>query len=236
MTKAIIGLVLVLVIALVIVYRTQVATQLTLFMTWLSEHPVLGPFLLVIVYIIATVFFIPGSILTVGAGYAFNVAYGSIWKAVLIGGAAVWVGATIGASISMILGRFVLRDWLNTKKDKYPTIKAVQKAIETEGLKLMILIRLCPIIPFNMLNYLMGITDIKFKDYVLGSVGMVPGTVVYVFVGTTISSIAEAAKGGKGNEGTDTVLLVMAILGSILACGGIIWVSVVAKRHLKIAI
>ena len=86
----------------------------------------------------------------------------------------------------------------------------------------MILIRLCPVIPFNMLNYLMGITDIKFKDYLIGSVGMIPGTIVYVFVGTTISSISEAAKGGKGNEGSDTVLLVMLILGSVLACFGII--------------
>ena len=100
----------------------------------------------------------------------------------------------------------------------------------------MILIRLCPVIPFNMLNYLMGITDIKFKDYLIGSVGMIPGTIVYVFIGTTLSSIAEASKGGKGNESTDTVLLVMAILGSILACGGIIWISIVAKRHLNRAL
>lgn len=90
--------------------------------------------------------------------------------------------------------------------------------------------RLCPLIPFNALNYMMGITDIKTAHYLVGFTGMIPGTVAYVFIGTTISDIADAAN-GTNNQGT--LLLIMAIVGSILAFAGVVWVSIVAKRNLN---
>ena len=64
---------------------------------------------------------------------------------------------------------------------------------------MIILVRLCPVIPFNILNYLMGITGIKLRDFICGSFGMIPGTLVYVFIGTTISDIADAASGKSQN-------------------------------------
>lgn len=79
----------------------------------------------------------------------------------------------------------------------------------------------------------MGITGITAKDYALGNLGMIPGTVVYVFIGTTISDIADAA---SGNNDQKTLVLVLFIVGSILACGGIMWVSFVAKRYLNEAL
>ena len=89
----------------------------------------LGPLILVAVYALCAVMFVPGSILTLGAGFAFKQAYYSTWKAVLIGTPAVWLGASIGACIAMLLGRFVLRDWVTKKSENYPLIKAIQKAI-----------------------------------------------------------------------------------------------------------
>ena len=86
-------------------------------------------------------------------------------------------------------------------------------------------------IPFNVLNYLMGITDIKSHHYIIGMTGMIPGTVVYVFIGTTISDIADAA---TGTSQQSTLILVMIIIGTILAFAGIVWVSIVAKRNLNI--
>ena len=79
--------------------------------------------------------------------------------------------------------------------EKYTLIRAIDKAIHQEGLKLIFLLRLCPLIPFNALNYLMGITDIKTVHYAIGMCGMIPGTLAYVFIGTTISDIADAAAG-----------------------------------------
>ena len=94
----------------------------------------------------------------------------------------------------------------------------------------MLLLRLCPVLPFNAMNYLMGITSVEAKDYIVGCVGMIPGTLVYVFVGTTISDIADTAKGKSENN---TLILVFLIVGSIIGCGGIIYISMVAKRMLN---
>jgi len=113
---------------------------------------------------------------------------------------------------------------------KYPLIRAINRAINVEGLKLIMLLRLSPLIPFNFLNYLMGITDIKLWHYVLGMFGMIPGTLVFVFIGTTISNITDAAT-GKNDQGA--IVLVMVIVGSILACGGIVYVSFKAKGYLN---
>ena len=79
----------------------------------------------------------------------------------------------------------------------------------------------------------MGITGITLKDFVLGSLGMIPGTLVYVFIGSTISDIADVASGKSKDKDGQILVLVLVIVGSILACGGIIWVSVVAKRKLN---
>ena len=135
----------------------------------------------------------------------------------------------------MLLGRFVFREQAKSLSKRYPIIEALDKALESEGLKLMLLMRLCPLIPFSPLNYIMGITSVSIKDFCFGLVSITPATCVYVFIGTTISSITEAisGKGDQGNSGTKTFALLLLILGSALACFGIIWVSIVAKRNIN---
>ena len=137
----------------------------------------------------ATIAFIPGTILTLGAGWAFQQAYQSTWIAILVGSTCVWVGAEIGSCIAFILGKFVLRELSEGLANKYKVTKALDKAIKTEGLKFVLLLRLCPLVPFNAFNYAMGITAVSFVHYALGGLGMIPGTVVYVFIGTTLGSI-----------------------------------------------
>jgi len=90
---------------------------------------VLGPFLLALIYIIAVVFFLPGSVLTLGSGLALKQAYNSTWRALLIGTLAVWIGASAGAFLSFLLGRYVFKEAVEKLSEKYPLIKAVDKAI-----------------------------------------------------------------------------------------------------------
>ena len=177
-----------------------------------------------------TVLMVPGSLLTLGAGFAFKKAYGSTLHAVLIGSLSVWVGASTGDIIAMLIGRFVLYSWVKKKAEKYPLLKAIDFAIKKEGIKLIILLRLCPLIPFDMLNYLMGISGITITHYCIGNLGMIPGTIAYVFIGTTISDIADASNGSSDQS---KIFLIFAIVGSILAIIGIVWISIVAKRYLK---
>mmetsp|Transcript_1872 Transcript_1872/g.2572 ORF Transcript_1872/g.2572 Transcript_1872/m.2572 type:complete len:151 (+) Transcript_1872:62-514(+) len=97
-------------IVLVFVFKSEVEEILESFLDWVEKHKVLGPFLLALVYIIAVVFFLPGSILTIGAGLTFKAAYGSTGQALLVGSLAVWIGASIGATVAMLLGRFVFKE------------------------------------------------------------------------------------------------------------------------------
>ena len=174
---------------LVIIFRDDVSQGLQNFATWIQKHKILGPIILLVAYIIATVAFIPGTILTLGAGWAFQQAYQSTWIAVLVGSLSVWIGAEIGSCAAFLLGKFVLRDLSERLAAKYKVTKALDQAIQTEGLKLVLMLRLCPLVPFNAFNYAMGITAVKFWDYAIGGIGMIPGTVLYVFVGTTLGSI-----------------------------------------------
>ena len=114
--------------------------------------------------------------------------------------------------------------------EKYAIVGALDKAMETEGLKFTFLLRLCPLVPYNAFNYMMGITGVKFWDYAIGGFGMIPGTVVYVFIGTTVSNIADAA---TGNYEQSTLSLVFIIVGTILALLAIIYISCVVKKYLN---
>ena len=110
--------------------------------------------------------------------------------------------------------------------------KALDKAIRTEGLKVVILLRLCPLIPFTAFNYVMGVTAVSFFDYAVGGFGMIPGTIVYVSIGSTIGSIQDVA---TGNYDAGAAPLIFLIVGSIAACVAIIYVSIVVKRYLNSA-
>ena len=150
--------------------------------------------------------------------------------AILVGTIGVWVGAWIGSNLAMLLGRYLFRDSAAKLAQKYRVINAIDKVLEKEGLKFTFLLRLCPLIPFNAFNYIMGVTSVSFKNYAIGGLGMIPGTIVYVFVGTTIGNISAAASGDF--EG-GTATLVLLIVGTVLAFAAIIYITIVVKKYLN---
>lgn len=102
------------------------------FIDWMEDNPILAPFVFIIVYTLATIFFFPGLILTLGAGFAFNEAYGNVGLAILVGSIAVWCGAMLGSMIAMLVGRYLLREWVGAKARKYKVFGAIDTAIEKE--------------------------------------------------------------------------------------------------------
>mmetsp|Transcript_29253 Transcript_29253/g.38965 ORF Transcript_29253/g.38965 Transcript_29253/m.38965 type:complete len:113 (+) Transcript_29253:246-584(+) len=102
--------------------------------------------------------------------------------------------------------------------------------METNGLKFTFLMRLCPLIPYNAYNYILGITSVSLRDFAIGGFGMLPGTFLYVFIGTTIGSINEAIK-GEFKQGTP--FLVMLLVGTVSAFAAITYITCVIKRYLK---
>ena len=127
------------------------------------------------VYTIAEILAIPAIPLTASAGYLFGVRDGT---------AVVLVSATIAAAVSFLIGRTFLRTYVEKALESYPDFKKIDKAIGEEGFKLMLLLRLSPIFPFALSNYLYGVTSIKFWPFLFGTLlGFTPGTIAYVFTG-----------------------------------------------------
>lgn len=141
----------------------------------------LGAIAFILLYIVATVAFLPGSFVTLGAGVVFGVLWGSCY---------VFIGAVLGSTLAFLIGRYLARDWIARKIAGKPKFAAIDDAVGREGFKIVLLTRLSPVFPFNLLNYAYGITNVSLKDYVLGSVGMIPGTMMYVYIGSLAGSLA----------------------------------------------
>ena len=109
----------------------------------------------------------------------------------------------------------------------------MDKCIREDGLKFVTLLRLCPLVPFNAFNYIMGITSVSFFNYALGGFAMIPGTIAYVAIGTTVGSIADVA---TGNYDKGIAPLILLIVGTILACFLVVYISIKVKRYVDIAI
>ena len=178
------------VIALFLAMRFLPVQQwLKSFNDWIGQMGVVGVFIFIGVYVLATVLLAPGSILTIGAGFAFG-----LWKGFL----AVSAGATLGASLAFLIGRFIARDKVETIARRNETFRKIDNAIGEEGAKLIFLLRLSPVIPFNLSNYFYGLTAVRFWPYALASwIGMMPGAFLYVYIGTAGRAAVLAAAGGE---------------------------------------
>src|SRR5437773_10861126 len=159
------------------------------FNDWVGQMGMAGIFIFIGVYAVATALMAPGSILTFGAGFAFG-----LWKGFL----AVSAGATLGASLAFLVARFIAREKIEAITRRNETFRKIDNAIGKQGAKLIFLLRLSPIIPFNLSNYFYGLTAVKFWPYVLASwIGMMPGTCLYVYIGTAGKAAVSATAGGE---------------------------------------
>ena len=157
-------------------------------LNWIQSLGYWGPVVVVLFYIVACVLFLPGSGLTLGAGFIFKLLLGTI---------TVSIGATLGACAAFWVGRTIARGWVAKKVAGNPKFASLDEAVGREGFKIVLLTRLCPIFPFNLLNYAFGLTRVKFRSYALASwIGMLPGTIMYVYIGSGLRSLADAAAGG----------------------------------------
>ena len=145
------------------------------FQGWIKDLGAWGALLFAGIYILATVLLVPVSVLTIVAGLAFGLG---------LGFALVVISATIGATLAFLVSRYLVHDLVKVLVEKRPRFKAVNEAVSKEGWKIVGLLRLSPLVPFNLQNYFYGITDIKLLHYVPATfVGIMPGTMLYVYLG-----------------------------------------------------
>lgn len=189
-----------------------------------------------ILYIPACVFFLPGSLVTLGIGSLAAILFpDNLLHAILAGTLTVSIGSVSGASAAFLLGRTLARDAIARKLEHHPRFKALDEAIQQQGLKMIFLLRLSPIFPFNFLNYALGLTPIRFREYLFASwIGMLPATVLYVYLGTGITSLANTATGQENLS--SPYLTAFKIVGFALTALLVIYISRSAKRALDGAI
>jgi uncharacterized membrane protein YdjX (TVP38/TMEM64 family) len=195
------------------------------FLGWSRGLGVWGPIALAGLYGVACVLFLPGSLLTLGAGFAFGLVRGLL---------AAMAGSLLGAAAAFLLGRTVARRWVEGRVAANPRFRAVDEAVGREGFKIVLLTRLSPVFPFNLLNYAFGVTRVSFRDYFFASwLGMFPGTVMYVYLGSAAQSLAELAAGGGGGATAQRVLLGVGLLATVAVT---VVITRIARRALRGAI
>ena len=190
-------------------------------LAWISGLGPTGPLVFVLLYIVACVLLLPGSLLTLGAGVVFGVIEGSV---------VVSVGSTLGATCAFLVGRYLARDWVGAKIAGHDKFKAIDEAVAVEGWKIVGLTRLSPVFPFNLLNYAFGLTQVKLKHYLIASwLGMMPGTILYVYIGSLAGDLATLGGGERTRTPGEWVLYGIGLLATIVVT---VFVTRIAKRAL----
>lgn len=159
-----------------------------------------APAAFVVLYALATVLFVPGIVFGLAGGALFGPVWGSIWNL---------AGATLGATAAFVLARYLAGRWVRARAGG--ALKRVVEGVEAEGWRFVALTRLVPLVPFNLLNYVLGLTRIGLVRYVAASlICMIPGTVAYTWLGHA----GKAALGGE-SEAIRYGLLALALLALI---------------------
>ncbi|MHC4992488.1 MAG: VTT domain-containing protein, partial [Planctomycetota bacterium] len=213
--------ILMIVVALIVVASAlPVGQAMDVLRVWIDDLGVLGPVVFALIYIVATVLFLPGLILTLASGALFGLVTGTI---------AVSLGSTIGAACAFLIARYFAREKVAEIAGQRPKFNAIDRAIGEGGWKIVAMLRLSPAIPFNLQNYLYGLTPIRFWPYVLTSwIAMLPGTFMYVYIGHLTGAVA----GGGQRERTlgEWVLLGVGLLATIVVS---YYITALARQKLR---
>src|SRR5437762_12237444 len=197
---------------------------LTNFNNWGGQMGTAGILTFIAVYAVATVLLAPGAILTIGAGFAFG-----LWKGFL----AVSAGSTLGAALAFLVARFIARDRVEAIAKGNEKFRNIDNAIGRQGAKLVFLLRLSPVIPFNLSNYLYGLTGVKFWPYVLASwIGLMPGTLLYVYIDNAGKAAVSAAAGGEAMKHGWQYWTFMSV-GLAATIVVTIWVTKIARHAVR---
>ncbi|MBC6472800.1 MAG: TVP38/TMEM64 family protein [Hormoscilla sp. GM102CHS1] len=210
-------------IVIIVAKEFQVQELLRRALAWIDSLGPIGPVAFIIIYNLATVLFIPGALLTLGGGVIFGVIWGSIY---------VSIAATSGAIVAFSIGRYLSRSWACKQLEAHPQLKAIDLAIARSGFKIVFLTRLCPILPFNLLNYAFGVMQLSLKDYILGSVGIIPGTVMYVYLGALVGDIAKIGTEVTLSPQAEAQKWAINIIGSIATVAVTVYVTKLAQKAL----
>lgn len=210
-------------------YGAAIQSSLQAALFFIRDLGPLGPLLFMALYVVVTVLFLPASLLTIGGGFIFGPFLGFLY---------VLVGATIGANLAFLIGRYLARDRVAKLIEGNKAFVAIDKAIAQGGWKIVGLIRLSPAFPFNVLNYALGLTRVSFIDNIIGTMGIIPGAFAYAYLGSLSESLIQVAgematEDAPADPTQTTIQWILRIIGLIATFAVTIYVTKVARKALK---
>lgn len=212
----------VLALALVLLVARQAGGYVPRFAQWVDGLGLWGPFVYVVGYALATVAFVPGSLLTLAGGAIFGLAQGTVL---------VFSGATLGSTAAFLVARYLARAAIERRLAANRRFAAIDAAVARSGFRIVFLLRLSPAFPFVLLNYGLGLTRVKLRDFVLASVGMLPGSLLYVYYGKVAGDVVALAAGGAAERGPGHyVVLGLGLLATLVVTT---LVTRIARRALR---
>ena len=191
------------------------------FAAWVQGLGPWGPVVFIAGYAAAVVVFVPASLLTLAAGAIFGIVEGTLY---------VFIAAVIGSCLAFLVGRHAARSAIERRIAGNPRFAAIDRATGKQGRRIVFLLRLSPAFPFNLLNYALGLTSVRFVDYAVASVGMLPATVLYVYLGKVAGDVAAIAGGASTNGGpAQAALLTVGLAATVVVT---LYVTRIARRAL----
>jgi uncharacterized membrane protein YdjX (TVP38/TMEM64 family) len=192
------------------------------FAKWSTDHPLAAALAFSALVVLAMVIMLPVSIQAMAAGFLFGLGQGFL---------VMYLAGLAGFTVAFLAGRFLARPWVATLAQRRPEFASIDLAMHQRGLVLVLLARLSQVLPYNLLNYFLGLTAVKLKDYVAGSaIGMLPGIFLFVFIGTTATDIAAIFRGEVDDVGSS---LWIAGAGILLLAAALLLITRTARRALK---
>jgi uncharacterized membrane protein YdjX (TVP38/TMEM64 family) len=209
-------------IAALLAFGREAATFVPPFAHWVRSLGLLGPVAFVAGYTVAAVFLLPAFLLTIAAGALWGFGFGVLYA---------MLGAAVGASCAFLAGRYLVRRFVEQYVTRHPMLAAIDRAVESEGARLVFLLRLSPAVPYVLLNYVLGISRLPFRDHLIGLAGMTPTAAMYVYTGKVAGDVALLASGAAPARGASYyALLATGLVATVIAT---IMVTRAAKRALQ---
>ncbi|KAJ1558501.1 hypothetical protein HK096_011330 [Nowakowskiella sp. JEL0078] len=189
-------------------------------MDYIDKHRVPGSVLFIFFFALSTSLLVPATPTSIAAGIVFR----PLWFSILL----VLVGLQIGLVITLMAGRTWLRPWIEAKAKNDSRFIAIDRAVAKEGFKIVVLLRLSPIIPFGLNNYILSMTLIPFWSLMWSTlIGNIPGTILYCFMGSIIGSLAD------DYEIDPRLKYLVTLFSFVFLTGSVVYITLVAKRALR---
>jgi len=190
------------------VFLLPVGTWTVAILRWVEGLGAWSKIVLAVLWIPTAVALAPGSVLTLGTGFLLGIGWGVV---------VVSLGSTTGAVAAFLVGRTVARSWVEKRLEERPAFRAVDRAVEEDGFRIVLLTRLSPLFPYNFQNYAFAVTGVSLRDFLFASwIGMLPGTVMYVYLGSTAQALATVASGERERDPLEWAFYALGLVATVV--------------------